>query len=193
MNEMIQHIVKDRKIPKELLDQHGIKYDPSLRVVECPIRNEYNEYVGRIDYNPFVKAGLAKYNKNLKQGTRPVLYNAENLRNVFFGKPIFLVEGLFDCLAAELCGHTAIGCLTADANARDFQLLSRYTDKIILAFDNDTAGFRATDKLMAKFGKQYKLLRFKLHGAKDMNDLLVTNPDELKRQLEEFIKSLGND
>lgn len=191
MNEFIAHIINERKIPKEVLDAHGIEYDPSIRVVKCPIRNEYGEYVGRIDYNPFVRQGNSKYNKNLKQTTRPVLYNAENLRNIFYDKPLFVVEGVFDCLAASTVGHNSIACLTADANKKDFEMLRRYTSKIILAMDNDVAGQRAADKLFTKFGKKYDLYRFRLEGAKDFNELLIKNPESLKRQLDSFIKELS--
>ena len=187
MNERIQHLIDDRKLTLEQIERFHIKYDPSIQAVSIPINNEYGQYVGRIDYHP---KATPKYVKNLKETHRPVFFNAQSLRKVFYGKPIFITEGVFDALSFDRQGVVALALLGASLNRKDLEVLTRYTDKIILALDNDTAGFIATEKII-KDHESFKFYKFRLQGAKDANDLIRTDPDSFERQVREFLSKFG--
>lgn len=93
---------------------------------------------------------------------------------------LILCEGYMDVMSMHQAGFTncVAGCGTA-LTAEQVRLISRYTDEVILAYDNDEAGRKAVNKAVSLFkqtGIKIKIPR--LTGGKD--------PDEI-------IKKLGRD
>jgi len=86
-----------------------------------------------------------------------VLYKKN--RNLYFTKEFissvknkgyaFLVEGYFDVLSLNQLGYS--NCASPSGTALTIQQLeavSRYTNKILLCFDNDEAGLKATERVL---------------------------------------------
>ena len=80
-----------------------------------------------------------------------VLFNLDKARqSIREAKFSLLVEGQMDCISAYLAGITNViatsGTAFTETQAR---LLSRYSDRVILNFDPDTAGANAAEKSIA--------------------------------------------
>ena len=101
---------------------------------------------------------------------------------------MILVEGYMDAIALHQygfdCAVASLGtALTEDGAA----LLSRYTEQVVLIYDGDEAGQRATRRaipILEKAGLQVKVLQMK--GAKDPDEFLKKfGADRFKLLLEE--------
>ena len=101
---------------------------------------------------------------------------------------LILVEGYMDAIALHQygfdCAVASLGtALTEDGAA----LLSRYTEQVVLIYDGDEAGQRATRRaipMLEKAGLQVKVLQMK--DAKDPDEFLKKfGPDKFKILLEE--------
>ena len=101
---------------------------------------------------------------------------------------LILVEGYMDAIALHQygfdCAVASLGtALTEDGAA----LLSRYTDQVVLIYDGDTAGQRATQRaipILEKAGLQVKVLQ--MRDAKDPDEFLKKfGADRCKLLLEE--------
>ena len=101
---------------------------------------------------------------------------------------LILVEGYMDAIALHQygfdCAVASLGtALTEDGAA----LLSRYTDQVVLIYDGDTAGQRATQRaipILEKAGLQVKVLQ--MRDAKDPDEYLKKfGADRFKLLLEE--------
>ena len=101
---------------------------------------------------------------------------------------LILVEGYMDAIALHQygfdCAVASLGtALTEDGAA----LLARYTDQVVLIYDGDTAGQRATQRaipILEKAGLQVKVLQ--MRDAKDPDEFLKKfGADRFKVLLEE--------
>lgn len=89
-------------------------------------------------------------------------------------KSLILVEGYMDAIALHQAGFTnSIACLGTALTGEMAHLLSRYADEILLAYDNDEAGQKATERAMKVFssiGMKIRVIR--LSGGKDPDEIL---------------------
>ena len=86
-----------------------------------------------------------------------VLYKKN--RNLYFTKDfissvkkkgyVFLVEGYFDVLSLNQLGYSNSASPSGTAlTIQQLEAVSRYTNKILLCFDNDEAGLKATERVL---------------------------------------------
>jgi len=86
-----------------------------------------------------------------------VLYKKN--RNLYFTKEfissvkkkgyVFLVEGYFDVLSLNQLGYSNSASPSGTAlTIQQLEAVSRYTNKILLCFDNDEAGLKATERVL---------------------------------------------
>ncbi len=122
----------------------------------------------------------------------PVFRKGNNLFALNFAhkhcaERIILCEGYMDVIAMHAAGFPyAVATLGTAIRPEQARLISRYTKKVILSYDSDEAGQRATDKaitLLEEVGLEVSVLH--IEGAKD--------PDEYirKRGAESFRALLG--
>ncbi|MHB8125611.1 MAG: DNA primase [Desulfitobacteriaceae bacterium] len=87
-----------------------------------------------------------------------------------------LVEGYMDVLALQKAGFTnAVASLGTALTKEQAKLLRRYTQRIIICYDSDSAGVKATiraGEVLAGVGLHVEVL--KLSGAKDPDEFLKT-------------------
>ena len=121
--------------------------------------------------------------ENIKQkrGTAHIL-NTQALNNEY----CFVVEGEIDCMSVDECGFSCIG-LGSTSNIRKIFNYDTSKTVLIIAMDNDKAGCKATTEL-EKLCKQNKLPYITAPqdvwgDCKDANELLVSDQQELIRQL----------
>lgn len=87
---------------------------------------------------------------------------------------LIIAEGYMDVIALHQAGFTnAVACLGTSLTKEQANLLSRYADEIILSYDADEAGQKATARALGIFGTtgmEIKVLR--LTGGKDPDEII---------------------
>ncbi len=101
---------------------------------------------------------------------------------------LILVEGYMDAIALHQYGFDcAVASLGTSLTEEHAVLLSRYTEQVVLIYDGDEAGQRATRRavpMLEKAGISVKVL--KMRDAKDPDEYLKKfGPDKFKLLLEE--------
>ena len=130
--------------------------------------------------------------KYLNSSDTPGFKKSKNLFALNFAKnhcseQIILCEGYMDVIALHAAGvENAVATLGTALTAEQARMLTKYTKKVILLYDSDDAGQRATDRaiqILNEVGLEVRIL--KLNGAKD--------PDEYIRKFgaERFKALLG--
>lgn len=123
--------------------------------------------------------------KYLNTGATPVFDKGANLFSMNFAKNadtkrLILCEGYMDVIAVHQAGFdNAVATLGTAITANQARLMSHYAEEIIIAYDSDGAGQKATQKAINHFadvGMRTRILH--MDGAKD--------PDE-------YIKKFGRD
>lgn len=91
-----------------------------------------------------------------------------------------VVEGYMDCLMAHQYGFGhAVATLGTALTEQHAEILSRYTDSIVLLFDSDEAGRRAADRALPVFLSQRLNVRMaEIPKGKDPCDYLTTDGAE---------------
>ena len=130
--------------------------------------------------------------KYLNSSDTPGFKKSKNLFALNYAKnhcseQIILCEGYMDVIALHAAGvENAVATLGTALTSEQARMLTKYTKKVILLYDSDDAGQRATDRaiqILNEVGLEVRIL--KLNGAKD--------PDEYIRKFgaERFKALLG--
>jgi len=112
------------------------------------------------------------------------IYALNFAKNTANGR-LILVEGYMDVIALHKHGFTqAVACLGTALTRDQAQLLARYADEVVLSYDADEAGQKATQRALEVLGQtNLKIRVLKLSGGKDPDDILQTYGAEKYRQL----------
>ncbi len=98
---------------------------------------------------------------------------------------IILSEGNIDVVSLHQAGFdSAVASLGTSLTPEQARLLSRYTNQVIIAYDNDGAGIKASQRaigILEKLDVKVKILR--LSGAKDPDEFIKTRGAEAFRKL----------
>ena len=105
---------------------------------------------------------------------------------------LILVEGYMDAISLHEAGFTnAIACLGTALTSEMAHLLSRYAEEIILSYDADEAGQKATERAISILGSiGMKMRVVHLSGGKDPDEILKKYGPERYRTL---IEGAAND
>jgi len=87
---------------------------------------------------------------------------------------LILVEGYMDVIALHQAGFTnAIACLGTAFTNEQANLLSRYAEEVIICYDNDEAGKKATQRALSVLGRTgLKLRVVSMTGGKDADEII---------------------
>ncbi len=98
---------------------------------------------------------------------------------------IILSEGNIDVVSLHQAGFdSAVASLGTSLTPEQARLLSRYTDQVIIAYDNDGAGVKAAQRaigILEKLDMRVKVLR--MSGAKDPDEFIQTRGADAFRNL----------
>ena len=98
---------------------------------------------------------------------------------------IILSEGNIDVASLHQAGFdSAVASLGTSLTPEQARLISRYTDQVIIAYDNDGAGIKAAQRaigILEKLDLKVKVLR--LEGAKDPDEFIKSKGPEAFRKL----------
>ncbi|MBE6755813.1 MAG: DNA primase [Ruminococcaceae bacterium] len=95
---------------------------------------------------------------------------AKNAKEDFF----IVAEGYMDVIALHQAGFTnAVACLGTALTTEQARLMKRYTDEVVLAYDSDEAGQKATKRAMQIFASSgLKVRVLQLKGGKDPDEII---------------------
>lgn len=95
---------------------------------------------------------------------------AKNAKEDFF----IVAEGYMDVIALHQAGFTnAVACLGTALTSEQARLMKRYTDEVVLAYDSDEAGQKATRRAMQIFASSgLKVRVLQLRGGKDPDEII---------------------
>ena len=198
-DELFQHLLK-KEFPEEKIielglvkrNENGEIYDSFRNRVIFPIYNINSQIVGFGGRIIEKNTNLPKYLNSpdspiFKKGNElfGIKYRGENIRKKGFA---MLMEGYLDVLTAQKHGfENAVASLGTAFTEEQAELLKRYTDKVLISYDNDEAGKNAIVKagyILKKYDFDVKCLV--MDGSeKDPDEFLRKNG---KRAFIEVVK-----
>ena len=91
-------------------------------------------------------------------------------------KKLIIVEGQMDVIALHQAGFTnAVACLGTALTTEQANILSRYADELLICYDSDEAGKKATARALGVLGKTgLKLKVINMEGGKDPDEIIRT-------------------
>jgi DNA primase len=187
-DDLFQHLVK-KEFPEEKImslglakrNENGEIYDSFRNRIIFPIYNANAQIVGFGGRIIEKNTNLPKYLNSpdsliFKKGNElfGIKHQGENIRKKGFA---MLMEGYLDVLTAQKNGfESAVASLGTAFTEEQAQLLKKYTDKILISYDNDEAGKNAIIKagyILKKYDFDVKCL------VMDGNE---KDPDEFLRK-----------
>ena len=128
------------------------------------------KYINTSD-TPVYKKSLGVFGLNFAKNTKE--------------KSLILVEGYMDAISLHQAGFdNAVACLGTALTSEMAHLLSRYAEEIILSYDADEAGQKATQRaidIFSSVGQKIRVIR--LTGGKDPDEILKKFGPERYRSL----------
>ncbi len=105
---------------------------------------------------------------------------------------IIVAEGYMDVIALHQAGFTnSIACLGTALTQEQARLVSRYAEEVILSYDSDEAGQKATRRAIDIFSKTgVKIRVLKLTGGKDPDEIIKKYG---KEKFQSLIDGAAND
>lgn len=120
--------------------------------------------------------GVPKY---LNTGDTPVFKKSRNLFSLNFAKnypakKLILAEGYMDVIAINQAGfENVVATLGTSLTSEQARLMKSYADEVIIAYDSDGAGQKATQRainLLSEAGINTRII--KMEGAKDPDEYI---------------------
>ena len=126
-----------------------------------------------------------------KSNTPPILlYNFFEALNKSSTEPLVLVEGAIDCESIKSIGFNCLSSLTTQWSIKFLFLLASLSNKVLVMFDNDSPGQKATERLMKEtsLDKDFSNLFIPIsYRGKDPNDSIMKfGPDYLKEIISSY-------
>ena len=144
---------------------------------------------------------LEEFGPKYLNSSDSVLYKKN--RNLYFTKEfissvkkkgyVFLVEGYFDVLSLNQLGYSNSASPSGTAlTIQQLEAVSRYTKKILLCFDNDEAGLKATERVLEiknQVSNQLEIHCLNLPDKyKDISELYEDNEDIFSSALNDNVE-----
>lgn len=137
----------------------------SVYMVIIPICDQYGVPVGIMGRSLIDEASRPRYHNSIYNKSGNLFSLNKAIPYIRKSKTVYLFEGNFDVMMSHQIGHkNAVAVSSASLSAKQYSLLCRYAEKIVVAFDNDQAGCLAKEKIKARYPdvevlnlpKQYK-------------------------------------
>lgn len=157
----------ERGISKEVLDEFDVGYDSEQDAITFPVKDEFGRclFIARRS----VKGKFFHYPESVE---KPV-YGLPQVRK-YSPKELWITESVFNCLSVWTYGKFAVAFLGLGTEYQYEQLVRTGVRKIILGFDGDDAGDRASNRLISWIKKNAPHIfveRAIIPRGKDINDL----------------------
>ena len=204
---------------KESLYDYIVKLGYSKEEIEAsdiilPSRNGrmYDRFFDRVMFPIFdirdriVAFGGRAFGEKVISKTIPKYYNSQENEIYHKGKTLYLmnfakreklenviiVEGYMDAIALQKFGfNNAVASLGTALTENQARLIKKYTDNVIIGYDQDGAGQAATMRgldILANHGLNVKVLKLDRSDVKDPDEYLNKyGPERLKKCVDEAI------
>ena len=204
---------------KESLYDYLVKLGYSKEEIEAsdiilPSRNGrmYDRFFDRVMFPIFdirdriVAFGGRAFGEKVISKTIPKYYNSQENEIYHKGKTLYLmnfakreklenviiVEGYMDAIALQKFGfNNAVASLGTALTENQARLIKKYTDNVIIGYDQDGAGQAATMRgldILANHGLNVKVLKLDRRDVKDPDEYLNKyGPERLKKCVDEAI------
>lgn len=159
------------------------------------------KYKGRLII-PFINSRnkLFYFQGRALNGERPKYLNCKDLKssqvlypfNYDSQEPLYITEGVFDCLSLQAVGLNATTTLSCFTSREQMLQLSQYQGSLVCAFDSDDAGMQGRYKFL-KLAHWVRREDIKTvippAGSKDWNEILINDgPDRLLEVTSKIVK-----
>ncbi|MCR5636582.1 MAG: DNA primase [Clostridiales bacterium] len=143
------------------------------------------------------KTDKAKY---INTSDTPVFKKSENLFALNYAKntkekQIILVEGYMDVISLHQAGiENTVACMGTSLTKEHAQLLSRYCEEVVLCFDSDNAGSKATQRsieILRQANIPIRIIR--IPGNKDPDEFLNADKATGVERFKALIEKSRND
>jgi len=152
-----------------------------------PVVDVYGQNLGETVY---LRLGDPKYQHYFDVPF--LIYNEKILPSLFYGKPVVLVEGVFDALSLIQEGIPVLAIYSNTIKNGQLEKIYRYTDNLIIWPDSDQAGEDGLERSISKATKQgFKIRVFRTNLAKDANDLLQKDKTLFKETISKLREILN--
>ncbi len=183
INEEVVDYLMERGLTKQSIEQFDIGYLNER--IFFPLKNIHGKVIG---FN----------SRQFKDNGPKYLHSKES--NIFVKKEycanldkaikltkayVVITEGLIDCIQAYQRGIPAVSCLSTNLTEKQIKTLMGYFNSIVLAFDSDEAGTRATIKAYKEIRKLNPFIEISVMDFKPYKDLgeAIIEEDIFKFQL----------
>lgn len=151
-----------RGINEDSMVEMMLGYSDKQDMVTVPVHDEFGMCVGFVGRS--VEGKSFKNSTNLPR--KHVLFNLYK----FKFERLTVVESSFDAIRLWQCGIPAVATLGAIPSKPQIHLLSKYASEIFVCPDNDEAGTKMVDKIVAGCDKS-RVSVVKVGSGKDVGDL----------------------
>ncbi|MES2503845.1 MAG: CHC2 zinc finger domain-containing protein [Myxococcota bacterium] len=159
--EALSYLTRQRKYSTDFIDKMELGYGGAVSGlfqgrITIPIKNHRGQLVafgGRI-FNDSEKSRPKYVNSAASElyDKGHVLYGLfESLPLIKTQKRVVLVEGYFDVMALLAVGIPAVAPCGTSLTEGHLELIHKYTDQVVLCFDQDSAGHLAHEKALLMF------------------------------------------
>jgi len=163
-----QEALDSRNITAESAQAYGDLWDPKKSAWVLPLRDPYlNELMGWQEKGTVQRTFFNRPTGLQKSKT---LFGVQNQQEDL----VVVVESPLDCLRLFSAGFTSAVAICGSAPSVEQIRLLRYSDRIIAAFDTDTAGKKASKEMLEfarKYGLNLSYFNYGSTGKKDPGDL----------------------
>lgn len=193
---VFQFLTKKRGHKPELLEKAGIVvrgqggyYDRFRGRIIFPLKDHFGNYVGFAGRVIEGRGDVAKYinsPETLVYKKGKTLYGLETAKQAIKEKGFaVIVEGEIDCISCWQVGIENVVAIKGSAFTEDqAQLLSRFTDRVVLVLDTDFAGNEAAKRGLEILQKQaFNVQVASLGEYKDPDEAARENPQALKNAI----------
>jgi DNA primase len=172
--------------------------------------NLYDRYRGRVMFPIFdLRGNVVAFGgriltdekpKYLNTSDTPVYHKSSGLFAMNFAKnsssrQLILAEGYMDVIALHRAGFTnAIASLGTALTEEQARVIRRYADEVVICYDSDEAGRRATQRAIPILKKAGLLVRvITVPGGKDPDEFFRADPKDGPLRFKRLIQHSGND
>ena len=152
---LLSKYMKSKNISEQDLSNLGFKSSNNNFLFKnrilFPILNFKNEVIayGGRSLDDFGPKYLNSSDSILYKKNKSLFFTQKFLKSVKDKRFVFIVEGYFDVLALNQLGYSnAVSASGTAFTINQLNILTRYTKKFLLCFDNDDAGLKATEKFL---------------------------------------------
>lgn len=170
----------------------------------------YDRYRGRVMFPIFdLRGNVVAFGgriltdekpKYLNTSDTPVYHKSSGLFAMNFAKDsgsrqLILAEGYMDVIALHRAGFTnAIASLGTSLTEEQARIIRRYADEVVICYDSDQAGRRATQRAIPILKNAGLLVRvITVPGGKDPDEFFRADPKDGPLRFKRLIQQSGND